>query len=179
MYFHYFVIITPWKRAGPFIWRNVKPLYPRMLWTKFGWNWPSGFGEDFFNFVNVFSLFRNYLPLEKGGPFIWTNLNPLHPRMLCAKFGCNWLSGSEEEDFLISLMYFRFFVIISPWKRVGPFIWRNLNPLYPRIRCFKFGWNWPSGSGEEDEKFSTTTTDNAQILIRKAHLSFWLRWAKI
>ena len=38
--------------------------------------------RNFFNFVNVFLLFHNYLPLEKGGPFIWTNLNPLHPRML-------------------------------------------------------------------------------------------------
>ena len=35
--------------------------------AKFGWNKPSGSGEEFFNFVNVFSLFRNYLPLEKGG----------------------------------------------------------------------------------------------------------------
>ena len=41
--------------------------------------------------------------------FIWTNLNPLHPRMLCAKFGWNWPSGSEEEDFLISSMYFLLF----------------------------------------------------------------------
>ena len=33
-----------------------------------GWDWLSGSGEeDFLNFVNVFSLFRNYLPLEKGG----------------------------------------------------------------------------------------------------------------
>ena len=37
----------------------------------------------FFNFLNVFSLFPNYLPLKKGGA-----LNPLHPRMLLAKFGC-------------------------------------------------------------------------------------------
>ena len=51
------------------------------------------------NFVNVFSLFRNYLPLEKGGPFFWTKLNPLHPRTIWAKFGWNWLSGSGEEDF--------------------------------------------------------------------------------
>ena len=29
--------------------------------------------------------------------FIWTNLNPLNPRMLLAKFGCNWSSGSGEE----------------------------------------------------------------------------------
>ena len=37
-----------------------------MLCAKFDWNWPSGSGEeDFFNFVNVFSLFGNYSPLEK------------------------------------------------------------------------------------------------------------------
>ena len=37
------------------------------------------------------------------------HLNP-HPRMLCAKIGWNWLSGSGEEIFLlISSMYFRYF----------------------------------------------------------------------
>ena len=81
--------------------------------------------------------------------FIWTNLNPLDPRMLCAKFGWNWHSGSGEEDFLISSMYFCYFKIISPWKRVGPFIW-TLNPLHPMMLCAKFGWNWHSGSGEGD-----------------------------
>ena len=30
-------------------------------------NWPSGLGEHFLNFVNAFSLFGNYFPLEKGG----------------------------------------------------------------------------------------------------------------
>ena len=38
-------------------------------------------------------------------------------------------------------MYFLYFIIISPWKRAGPFIWTNLNPLHPRILCVKFGWN--------------------------------------
>ena len=69
-----------------------------MLCAEFGWHWLSGFGEeDFLNFVNLFSLLLNYLPLEKSGPFIWTNLNSFHPRMLCAKFGWNWPSGSWEE----------------------------------------------------------------------------------
>ena len=37
-----------------------------MLCAKFDRNWPSGSGEeDFFDFLNVFSLFRNYLPFEK------------------------------------------------------------------------------------------------------------------
>ena len=52
--------------------------------------------------------------------FIWTNLYPFHPRMNRAKIGCNCLSGSGEEDFLISSTYFRYFVIISPWKGWGP-----------------------------------------------------------
>ena len=32
---------------------------------------------------------------KKDEPFIWINLNPLHP---CAKFCQNWLSGSGEVD---------------------------------------------------------------------------------
>ena len=48
-------------------------------------------------------------------------------------------------------MHFCYFIIISPWKRVWPFIWTKLNPLYPRILCAKFGWNWSSSSAEEEE----------------------------
>ena len=66
-------------------------------------------------------------------------------------FGWNWPCGSRDEDFSNSSMYFRNFVIISPWKYEGSFIWTNLNPLYPRMLCFMFGMNWPSGFGEEDE----------------------------
>ena len=98
-------------------------------------------------------------PWKRAEPFIWITLNPLHPRMLCAKFGWNWLSGSGEEDFWISSMYFRYFNIICPWRRVGTFIWTNLNPLYPRILCAKFGGKWPSGSGEEDKNVKSLQTD--------------------
>ena len=77
--------------------------------------------------------------------FNCTNLNLLHPRMLC---------GSGEEDLLISSMYFHYFVIISPWKRAGPFIWTKLNLLYIRMLCAKFSWNSLSESGEEDFKIS-------------------------
>ena len=37
-YFHYFVIISPWKKAGPLIWTYFNPLYARMPCAKFGWN---------------------------------------------------------------------------------------------------------------------------------------------
>ena len=87
-------------------------------------------------------------------------------------------------------MYFRYFVIIAPWKRAGPFIWTNLNPLHPRMLCAKFGWNWPSSSGEEVENVNSLQTygqtdrrtdgqtDDGRQVIRKAHLSFQLRWSK-
>ena len=52
--------------------------------------------------------------------------------MLCAKIIWNWLSGSGEEDFLISSMYFLLFRNYLPLEKGGPIIWRNLNPLHPR-----------------------------------------------
>ena len=85
-YFCYFVIISPWKRVGPFFWTNLNPLHPRVLCAKFGWNWLSVSGEeDFnFNFVNVFSPFHNYLPLEKGGALHLNKLeSPSHRDALC------------------------------------------------------------------------------------------------
>ena len=82
--------------------------------------------------------------------FIWTNLNPYHPRMLVPRLVEIGSVVLEKRIFLISSMHFPYFVIISPWKRVGPFIWTNLNPLDPKMLLAKFGWNWLSGSWEED-----------------------------
>ena len=68
-------------------------------------------------------------------------------------------------------MYFHYFATKSPLEifkfrqcifdisllsrlgkgRTWPFIWTNLNTLYPKMLCVKFGWSWSSGSGEEDE----------------------------
>ena len=44
-------------------------------------------GRRFLIFVNVFLLFGNYLPLEKGRSYIWTNLNPFHTRMHLNEIG--------------------------------------------------------------------------------------------
>ena len=83
------------------------------------------------------------------------------------------------------LCIFRNFLIISPWKGTGPFIWTNLNPLHPNMLCAKFGWNWLSGSEEEDENVkslwqicqlttttTTTTTDNGQVWSEKLTWAF-------
>ena len=66
------------------------------VWLKWAqWIWRRRF---FLNFVNVFSLFHNYLPLEKAEALHLKKMNPLHPRMHCANFGWNGPSGSGEED---------------------------------------------------------------------------------
>lgn len=56
-------------------------------------------------------------------------------------------------------------------------------PLY-MVNCFKFDWNWPSGSGKKEFTTTTaiiptTTTGNGLIKIRNVHLILRFRWAKI
>ena len=66
--------------------------------------------EEFLNFNIELSLFPNYLTLEKA-MVLYSNMNPHHLRMFCAKssLNCNWPSSSREEDFLILSMYFSLF----------------------------------------------------------------------
>ena len=45
MDFCYFLIISPWKRAWPFIKIKLTSFYPKMICAKFGWNSPSGSGK--------------------------------------------------------------------------------------------------------------------------------------
>ena len=139
---------------------------------------PSGSGEDFLISAIYFRYFLIIYYLKRAWSFIWTNLNPLNSRMLCAKFGWNWPSGSGEEDenvtslqmdgrttsnqksslgqvvlnkkiFKNFINVFHYFLIIPPWKRVWPFIWK-IESLYRRMLCVKFGWNRPSCSWGED-----------------------------
>ena len=89
----------PLEKAWPFIWTNLYTFHPRMLCTKFSWYWPSGYGEEkIWISSNHFRYFVIIFPWKRVSPFIWTNLNSLHPRMLCATFNWNWLCGSGEED---------------------------------------------------------------------------------
>ena len=104
-------------------------------------NLPNGSWEDVYKII---------FPWKSMGPWIWTNLNFLHLRLLCAKFGWNWPSGCGEENLKIWAMYFRYFVIISPEKGSGPsYEKKTLNLTHPRMPCAKIDWNLPSGSGQD------------------------------
>ena len=74
--------------------------------------------------------------------------------------------------------------VLSPLeKRRDPSYEQIWIPHHPRLLCAKFGgWNWPRGSGEENENVKSLRTDgqtdDERQAIRKAHLSFQFRWAK-
>ena len=129
---------------------SLHPFCQGILFAKYGWNWPSGPKE--------FSLFRNYLPLEKCMALHLNKLqSPLPKDALCQV----WLKLAQwfwRKRFFNSSMYFRNILIISPCKRAGPFIWTNLNPLHPRmlgVWLELVQWFWRRWW--KYEKFTTTT----------------------
>ena len=73
--------------------KNLNFLYQRLLNAWFGWNWPCSFEVEN---VQIFSIYFYYFaiisPWGRVWAFICKNLNPIYPRMLCVKLGCNWPS---------------------------------------------------------------------------------------
>ena len=71
----------PLKKRGALPLNKLESISPKdvlcQVWLKLAqWFWK----RRFFNFVNVFSLFRNYLPLEKGGALPFNNLESTSPK---------------------------------------------------------------------------------------------------
>ena len=98
--------------------------------------------------------------------------------MLCAKFGLYRPKASWEKYFLNLSMYFRNFVMISPWKYEMVLHLNKLEFPSPRMRCAKFGLNWPSGFGEEDDNVkSLRQRRKRQRLITDKFWSEKLTWA--
>ena len=141
MYLCYFPIIAFWKRTWAFTLRKLNPLYPKMLCTKFGWNWPSGSGEDFI--ISSKFLFCHFVIISTwkraGTSFeqIWIpftqecivpSLVEIDPMVLDKIF------KFRQSIFAISLL--------SPLgKKALSFIWTNMNPFYPKWLGAQHGWN--------------------------------------
>ena len=80
MYFRYFVIIS-YKKGGSLHLNKLESPSPKNAlcqgWLKLAqWSWR----RRFFKFVNVFSLLRNYLSLEKGGSLHLKKLESPSPK---------------------------------------------------------------------------------------------------
>ena len=147
--------------------------------------------RGFFNFVNVFSLFLNYLLLEKGGPLHLNKFeSPSHKDALCQV----WLKLAQwfwrrrffKLNFVNVFSLFRNYlplenggalhlnklefpspkdVLCQVWLKLAQWFWRR------RWKCEKFTDRRTDGRTDRQ-------TDDGRQVIRKAHLSFQLRWAK-
>ena len=91
--FQNFVIISTWKRAGPFIWTSPNNALYQVLSRKLA----RGSEEHFLKFVNVFSLFC-YIPLE-GGALHLNKLESTSPKdALCQVWLKLVCSGEDEKN---------------------------------------------------------------------------------
>ena len=103
----------------------------------------SDLRRRFLNFVNVFLLFRDYLALEKGGTLHLKHFNTLYSRMQVWLKLAHWF-WRRFPNFVNIFSIFRYYLPVA-------LIWTNMNLLYPKMLCDKFGWNRLSGPGEENE----------------------------
>ena len=126
------------------------------VWLKIAqWFW----SRRFLKVLNVFISFPNYLPFQKGVTF---RLNKLEFPSSKNAVWQDWLKLDQwfwRRRFFKVFNVFYYFTIISPLRRAWSFIWKNLNFFYPSMTCAKFGSNWLSGSGEEDENVKSLHTD--------------------
>ena len=124
----------------------------------------------FFNFINVFLLFHNYLPLEKGRALYLNKLESPSPKKALCQVWLKLALWFLRRRFLNFINVFPSYIIISPWKRSGPFIWKKLESPSPRNALFQVWlksaqWFW--WRRWQCEKFmttpTTTTTDKQKI----------------
>ena len=97
MYFHYFVIVSPWKMVWSFIWKKLNSLHKDALyevWLKC----PSCSWEKDSKFRQCIFAILKYLPLEKGVALHLNKLEFPTPKGAFSKFRLNWPNGSWEED---------------------------------------------------------------------------------
>jgi hypothetical protein len=67
-----------------------------------------------------FYIFVIISPLKKIWSFVWTNLNSLHPRVICVKCKWIWPAGSGEEFFFKLFSVFLLFRYYLPLEKGYP-----------------------------------------------------------
>ena len=100
-------------------------------------------------------------PCKRTGLFIWTNLNILYPRMLCAKFSWNWHSGFGEKDENVK---------------------RLQQQQQQRRTTDKFWWEkltWALGSGELMRKNYTSTNKGSMCHVAYLQKKIGTTWGHL
>ena len=130
MCFLYFVIMSPCKKDVAIHLNKLESHSPKnalchVLLKLALWFWRIRF---FKMFVNIFSLFCNYLPLKNDVTLHLNKLESPSSKIALRQLAlCLW----RRRFLKISSMYFCYFVIISPSRRTWNFICTNLYLLHP------------------------------------------------
>jgi hypothetical protein len=140
----------------------------RIIQTKFGWNWPSGFWQE--DFSMIFGLFMSNLhnrSKSKSSKFIKNPVKMLKSSQL-------YLYSSNLSPSWLQIQQFWPFDVFSIFSNGGHLGYRMaltntiLKGDHLKIIQAKFGWNWPSGFWWQ--KFTCP-------LVRWAKkYSFWIRF---
>lgn len=67
MHFQPVGIISSWKEARPYIYKNMNSFHSRMVCVSYDWNWRSGSGEEKFQkvtYISIIFLFENRLAIN-------------------------------------------------------------------------------------------------------------------
>ena len=81
MYFHYFVIISPRKRAWRFFRINLNVLHSRILCVEFGWNSSTDSEED----ENVKSLLQQRQRRRQTTDEFWLEKNIMRKKKISSQ----------------------------------------------------------------------------------------------
>ena len=141
MQLRYFLLSSPsWTRAWT-SWTTLNFPNSIMFCAKFGWNGPSGSGDDVLNFVRNLQYCLSLL--GKGRDLLFesfeSSLNPLYPMMPRDKFCWNW--------FLRRRFYlFKVFTLFCYYSHHGKGMTFHLNKKnefpYSRIWLNMANWFW-------------------------------------
>ena len=134
---------------------KLNPHYPWMLCAKFGWNWPSRFKkilqfrQCFFCYFNILCTCKRAWPLLEQ---TWIPFNSV----------CFVPSLVEISPVVLEKKIFKFFQYIFAISLKRVWLLNKFEFPSPRMLCAKFGWNWTSGFGEEDENGRSLQTDGQE-----------------
>ena len=123
MYFYYFTIISPLRRAWSFIWTNLNLFTRGYTLYQVCLKLAQLFWRRFLKVVNSFLLFPNYLPFGKDMALQLNKLESPSPRNTLCQV---WLKMAQC---MVLEKIFKSCQILSPLGRAWPFIWINFIPF--------------------------------------------------
>ena len=130
--------------------------------------------EEDLNFVDVFSPFHNYLPLENG---VIPPLNKLEfssPKDALPKVWMKFAQWLWRFFFLKIVNVLSLFYYYLPLEEDGAIYLVKVSLIHPRMLCTKFGWKWPCGSGVIFKKIISAKSA-ISLLFKGALCQFWLK----